>query len=197
MPSSPADLDDSTTDESDDDLNASRNKGAPLESNTDVERSKHNVDNSISDIDDRPAKSPSSREKSIDLDENTPLKAKPPLENQLSQSPDVPKSKSKLGKIGGKKKVEIAGHSPKTEPVVHPTFDTQLTGNEATPRVPQSAVQTSPTLKGELRGRATTPAKSASPTRETSEERANRNREQLKHKLDNKAQAGTKKKRKF
>ena len=191
-----SDLDSSTTDESDD-LDSSRGKIAPLGAEIHVKNQGHAANSPTSDPNDAPAQSPNPHEDSIDLDAHTLSKGKSPAETKMSQSPDRPRLKSRLGKIGGKKRAEMTDHPQETELEVRPTSGRPYTENGVPYRIPQSTAATLPSPKTGSRGRTTTPARSASPPRETSEERANRNREQLKRQLDSKAQAGNKRKRKF
>lgn len=103
-----------------------------------------------------------------------------------------PKTKMKLGKIGGKGKALTAGESgPKNLAMQSTTpSNSNPVGEDL-----HNVTRTSPSSKS-LRGRSGVNSKSPSPPRETSEERANRKREQLKRELETKSHA-VKKKRKF
>ena len=114
-----------------------------------------------------------------------------------SETPTIPTPKARLGKIGGKGTLgklggtgSVSGQnesiaSNKQEDVVSPK-------QEARDRVavPQSMVP-------ESRGRTVQPPPEPSSPRETSQERANRKRAQLKRELENKNQTAVKRKRRF
>jgi hypothetical protein len=113
----------------------------------------------------------------------------------------TPKSKPKIGKIGGRGKLEKASDlsGPKNiavEPKSIPsrngrntaTLDTE---NKPVFALPADHVDPSRNRRGSL------PPQSPSPPRETSQERANNRREHLKREIERNAKAGSKKKRKF
>ena len=120
-----------------------------------------------------------------------------PLDEKASQSQDQAKPKSKLGKIGGKKKVDItgvisslkAGNTPNDFGVSRDTAFVVKT-QEGDP-------ETLLGMKANQRGNMEVPGEGSPPPRETSQERANRNREKLKRELDIQSHTGTKKKRRF
>lgn len=92
----------------------------------------------------------------------------------------------KLGKIGGQRKVE---EKPEERTAANDT---------AAPYTSGLGTEASNALSGSERGRGSV-KKSASPLpeRETSKDRADRNRERLKRELEEKAKVVVKKKRKF
>ena len=103
--------------------------------------------------------------------------------------------KPKLGKIGGKNKIKPLNMIiPTTKATSH-----EIHGSDAghVSRTHESRSETSLATASSPRGRIATPTKEPSPARETSQERANRNRERLKRELAIRSQAGIKKKRKF
>lgn len=123
--------------------------------------------------------------------------SRPIKDDMTEKAPLAPKPKAKLGKIGGKAKTtsntsinpsSSNGISPKPEEI-KPTLHTRLKSQTEKGSVPADE---------RARGaRATVRPESFSLPRETSQERANRKREQLKRELEIKSQAGAKKKRKF
>lgn len=143
------------------------------------------------------------------------------IDNSPSKTHLVPKSKPKLGKIGGKGKTS----SPKTPALptskpklgkiggggklakVHGIGPVSGQNEDAASDMPEDPVSPKrevrdrtaapKTLEPEKRGRTVQQPSERSPPRETSQERANRKREQLKRELESKSQAATKKKRRF
>jgi hypothetical protein len=116
--------------------------------------------------------------------------------------PETPK-KSKLGKIGGKMKEltpaspSRAGPTPEPPPKNEPTVKKKLGTIGGRGKTPTMEVSVPPEDK-ESRGRPSKVEKEqAPPPRETSEERADRRRLELKRELEAKAKAPVKKKRKF
>ena len=110
----------------------------------------------------------------------------------------VAKPKPRIGKIGGNTNLGTESSKPA---VANPTKVTgpMKTGENTEPgsngmKERESILKTSEPTRV---GRPTAQPRSSSPTRETSQERANRKREQLKRELESKGQAGAKKKRKF
>ena len=108
------------------------------------------------------------------------------------------KSRPRIGKIGGKanlytesSKPAVASPTRLTGPMI--TKVNTETGSDKTKQRGSTLKASEPTRIG----RPTVQPRSPSPTRETSQERANRKREQLKRELESKGQAGAKKKRKF
>ena len=143
------------------------------------------------------------------------------LDNTPAKTHLGPKSKRKLGKIGGK----IKSISPEASPVPTPKPKLGKIGgkcklgkvggtgsvysqNEGTaPRMQEDPLSPKQETKDRIvapksmdpmmRGRTVRQPPEPSPLRETSQERANRKRAQLKRELENKSQAAIKKKRKF
>ena len=112
----------------------------------------------------------------------------------VSQDTDeATKPKRKLGKIGGQKAAThsdiVLGKSNNT--TTKPSGD--VGADTSNPEHSSKALDARITA----RGRPDIAQESATSTRETSEERANRNRERLKRELDSKNNAATKKRRKF
>lgn len=110
-----------------------------------------------------------------------------------ASDPPTRGTRSKLGKIGGKGKTLAAGN-PRAENT--PTNSGMTAESSPVIKGLRNDTRTSPSIKVERRGRSEVRPKSPSPPRETSEERANSKREQLKRELEAKGHA-IKKKRKF
>ena len=107
-------------------------------------------------------------------------------------------SKPRIGKIGGKTNMNTERGKPA---VASPT---RVTGPMITQVNIEPVSDRTKQRRGTLKasepvriGRPTVQTRSPSPMRETSQERANRKREQLKRELESKGQASAKKKRKF
>lgn len=100
--------------------------------------------------------------------------------------PSPSKPKGKLGKIGGQRRIE---EKPEERIAANDTTASYASG---------PGTEASNAVSGSERGRGSV-AKSASPLpeRETSKDRADRNRERLKRELEEKAKVVVKKKRKF
>lgn len=198
----------STTDESDDDLQSSHSKPLPLRLDgpaasdsandfKDTQSELMNLDDdgltaSGSDTDDVPAKThsvPISRPKLGKIGgkgkESSPeILAVPTLKPRLGKIG----GKGKPGKVGGTESVSSQNEgaaSNKPEESVSPKREARM----------QTAAAT--TFDPESRGRTAQQPLEPSFPRETSQERANRKREQLKRELESKSQAATKKKRRF
>ncbi|CAF9934435.1 MAG: hypothetical protein ALECFALPRED_005946 [Alectoria fallacina] len=198
----------STTDESDGDHQSSHSKPSLLRKDNAVvsasaNGSKENYPQpmvlnddgltaSASEIDDNSAKT------------HSVPKSKPKLgkiggkgRDHSPEIPAVPRTKLKLGKIGGIGRLgKIGGTgsgsnqhegapSNRSEDPVSPKRETRDQTAAPMPSEP------------ERRGRKIQRPPEPSPPRETSQERANRKREQLKRELESKSQAATKKKRRF
>lgn len=120
-----------------------------------------------------------------------------PSQSESPKSPEMPKSKGKLGRIGGKTNPEkrrelkdkpISGRLPVLDDTSRATsVDTESKKKEQAPRETASAAV----------GRILTQPRASVTPRETSQERANNKREQLKRQLETKSNATVKKKRKF
>ncbi len=131
-----------------------------------------------------------------EIDNQHMVASKPVLNDKTSST--AAKPKPRIGKIGGKANLDKESSKPavaspanvagpmKTKVNAKPDSDTM---NER-----ESILKASEPARV---GRATVQPRSPSPTRETSQERANRKRERLKRELESKGQAGAKKKRKF
>ena len=187
----------STTDESDNNLDASLKESAPSKTSIHTKSLQRDVDICPRDNNDTTADQSSSEQSSVDLDEPSVQKIESATERQPSQRWGVSKPKSKLGKIGGKKTIEIAHGSSQSELSIRFGHDKASPAEKSAPKPQQLRAKTSPAPKAESMGRTATPAGDPSLPRETSQERADRNREQLKRQLDSKSQLATKKKRKF
>ncbi|KAL9103737.1 MAG: hypothetical protein Q9163_001241 [Psora crenata] len=189
----------STTDGSDDHRTHSclQESFAPTEANStrhaneDTMRNMAN-DKRFADVDSRSDRS------SMDLN----VSPSPSLESlpheKTSQTQTQSRVKSKLGKIGGKKKTAIPELASEVIEENHPKHPRALGDAVTLPDIkkdpPEMAPMTKPTHR---EARAEKPTKQPTPPRETSQERANRNRERLKRDLDAKSHTGLKKKRKF
>lgn len=128
-------------------------------------------------------------------------KAKTVITETTSESSTVPRPKKRLGQIGGKKKEKET--TPKLEP--DPKREPEISQPALTLKKKldiashERSVPKAEELEDQPRGRAAIkPEQSASPPpRETSDDRADKKREQLKRELEQKAKAPTKKKRKL
>lgn len=122
--------------------------------------------------------------------------SKPDLDDKTRNT--AAKPKPRIGKIGGKTNLATGSSKPA---VASPTkvtcpVKTKVNNEPGSDRMKQRES----ILKGSEParvGRSAVQPRKPSPTRETSQERANRKREQLKRELESKGQAGAKKKRKF
>lgn len=197
----------STTDESDENLQSSHSKPLPLRIDDAVASGSANGSKGIhpkptdldaddltasSDIDDSPAKTHSVPKSKLKLGkiggkgkENSP------------ESAAVPITKPKLGKIGGKGKLGKVGGtgsvSDKNE-----SAPSNRPQDLVSPKREASNQTAAPIIsEPERSGRTVQRPSEPSPPRETSQERANRKRAQLKRELESKSQAATKKKRRF
>ena len=132
----------------------------------------------------------------MEYDNQRMVASKPDLNDKMSNT--AAKPKPRIGKIGGKTNLDTKSSKPAlASPAkvagpmrikVHTKSDSDRTNErESIPKASEPARV----------GRATVQPRSPSPTRETSQERANRKREKLKRELESKGQAGARKKRKF
>ena len=132
----------------------------------------------------------------LEYDNQYMVASKPGLNDKTSHT--TAKPKPRIGKIGGKtnfgtKSSQPALASPaKLAGPIRPKVNIRPDSDRKNER--ESIIKASEPARV---GRATVQARSSSPIRETSQERANRKREQLKRELESKGQAGAKKKRKF
>lgn len=213
-PSSPGkkDLDEggSTTDESNDDLQSSHSKPLPLRIDGVVANGSGNASNGI-------------QAEPMDLD-NDALTASPSSASDIDRAPAktplVPNSKPKLGKIGGKGKdgssdtLVATASKPEISKIggkgrlgrIGGIVSVSSQSGEVASIEPQNPVSptrerrdqtAAPSILEPERSRTVQRHTEPSPPRETSQERANRKREQLKRELESKSQATARKKRKF
>ena len=103
------------------------------------------------------------------------------------------KPKGKLGRIGGRLKADGEEKSRTTASRDSATPSSRLEPKKHDNRLRAAQDDISPNRKG----RSTTQPSNPSLPRETSQERANKKREQLKRELESKSSVGAKKKRKF
>jgi hypothetical protein len=139
--------------------------------------------------------------------EPEPVREVSPSPAKTILAPQAPKAKKgKLGQIGGKKKraktpppAEEAQPQPKASKAATPKRKLGAIGHKPQSPVTKKEDGLSQVEEVEGRGRASAkPEKEKTPQpRETSEERADRKRQQLKRELEEKAKAPVKKKRKF
>ena len=195
----------STTDDSDDNLQPSRSKplssgedealASSPESNTKCMQSEQmdlddeSLSASASDIDKSPAKThptPKTRQKLGKIGGKG--------KDCSPDAPAIPTSKPKLGKIGGKGKGGGVGllSSQNESTAWKKQEDIVSSKQEATD--PHAAPKS---MEPERRGRTAEQPPEPSPPRETSQERADRKRAQLKRELENKSHTAVKKKRRF
>lgn len=198
----------STTDASNDDPQSSHSKplpsrkedalaSSPTNEAKDIESELLDMDDdgltaSASDMDDTPAKThlePKSKQKLGRIGGK--------IKSISPEAPTVPAPKAKLGKIGGKSKLGKVGGA-----------GSAYSQNEGTaPKVQEDPLspkqETNDRIVGSkskdpiTRARTVQQPPEPSPPRETSQERANRKRAQLKRELEDKSQAAVKKKRRF
>ena len=110
----------------------------------------------------------------------------------------APEAKAKLGKIGGKKKVPYATSEPLNQFVEEKEIPHHKSPNHASPGadIESSTSKDHSVIELTRTGRPTAKVESPLP-RETSQERANRKRAELKRNLADKSKSAAKKKRKF
>ena len=198
----------STTDESDDDLQSSHSKSLPLRTSDAVASGSTNDSKGI-------------RSEPMDLDDDDLSASTSAIDRIAAKTPLVPNPKSKLGRIGGKGKDSSPGtpavltSKPKLGKIggkgklgkVGGIGSISIQNEAAASKESEETVnpkceasdQTAATKisEPETRGRTLQRPLELSPPRETSQERANRKREQLKRELESKSQAAAKKKRRF
>ena len=195
----------STTDDSDDNLQPSRSK--PLSSGGDEalasspENNTKCMQSEQMDLDDE-----SSSASASDIDKS-PAKTHPILKTRQKlgkiggkgkdyspDAPAIPTSKPKLGKIGGKGKgVGLGLSSSQNESNAWKNEEDIVSSKqESTDRLAAPS-----SMEPERRSRTAEQPREPSPPRETSQERADRKRAQLKRELENKSHAAVKKKRRF
>lgn len=145
-----------------------------------------------SDIDGSPAKT------------HSEPKSKPKLGNiggkrkeNSPEIPAVPKTKPKLGKIGGKGKLGILGGAGSVSDKNESTPSNRPEDLISPKREARDRSAAPIIAEPERGGRTVQRPPENSPPRETSQDRANRKRAQLKRELESKSQAATKKKRRF
>ena len=112
----------------------------------------------------------------------------------MADNPSLPTSKARLGKIGGRSKADVVEHqqSPAISTAASPTKAGKVDAKS-------ESEDHATSLHDEQQPTSRTTAQDSSPVlhRETSQERADKKRAQLKRELEAKSQAGTKKKRRF
>ena len=132
----------------------------------------------------------------MEIDNHDMVTSNPGLDDKTRNT--AAKPKTRIGKIGGNTNLGTESSKPA---VASPTkvtgpmktkVNTEL-GSDKMKRRESILEASEPTRVG----RSTMQPRNPSPTREASQERANRKREQLKRELESKGQAGAKKKRKF
>lgn len=132
----------------------------------------------------------------MESDNHDMVASEPGLDHKTRNT--VAKQQIRIGKIGGKTNFGTESSKPA---VANPT---KVTGPMKTKVIPEPGFDRMKQRESILNasepsrvGRSTVQPRSPSPMRETSQERANRKREQLKRELESKGQANAKKKRKF
>jgi len=119
--------------------------------------------------------------------------SKPVKSNLPAEASAVPKSKTKLGRIGGRPKSDSNKESDAT-----PRRDTATPFSKLGAQAEVHGYESTKPQRDSVRfGRAGNQPQTPSQPRESSQDRANRKREQLKRELESKRQTGAKKKRKF
>ncbi len=198
----------STTDESGDDLQSSHSKSLPLRTGDAVASGSTNDSKGIQsepmDMDDDGLSTSASAidrnaaETALVLNPKSKLgKIGGKGKDSSPETPVVLTSKPKLGKIGGKGKLGKVGGIGSIS-IQNEDAASNNSEEPVNPRC-EASDQTAATklLEPETRGRTAQQPLEPSPPRETSQERANRKREQLKRELESKSQAAAKKKRRF
>ena len=132
----------------------------------------------------------------MESDNHDMVASKPGLDDKTRNT--AAKPKTRIGKIGGKTNLGTESSKPA---VASPTkvtgpMKTKVNTEPGSDRMKQRESILKASEPSRV-GRSTVQPRSPSPTRETSQERANRKREQLKRELESKGQASAKKKRKF
>ena len=198
----------STTDESNDDLQSSYSKSLPLRTSDALASGSTNDSKGIQsepmELDDDGLTASASAIDSIAAE--TPLVSNPKSKlgkiggkgkDSSPESHAVLTSKPKVGKIGGKGKLGKVGGLGSIS-IQNEGAASNISEDPVNPKC-EASDQTAATmsLKSETRGRTVPRPLEPSPPRETSQERANRKREQLKRELESKSQAAAKKKRRF
>lgn len=115
----------------------------------------------------------------------------------LKSTEDVPKIKGRLGRIGGKTKPETQSKIKEKAISKRPAGLDDTTKTSFVDTAGQDEEPVPADIRSETAGRVMTLPKASASRRETSQERANNKREQLKRRLENKSNATVKKKRKF
>ena len=196
------DENDSTTDDSDDNIQPSSSKPLPSgedealasspENDTHLEQmdvDDESLSASTSDIDKSPAKThsiPKLRQKLGKIGGKS--------KDRSPDAPTIPKSKPKLGKIGGKGKgggVELVSSQNKSAAWKNQE-DVANSKQGAT-----DLLAAPMSMEPGRRGRTAEQPPEPPPPRETSQEKADRKRAQLKRELESKSHAAVKKKRRF
>ncbi len=132
----------------------------------------------------------------IEYDNQHTVASKPGLNDKTSNI--TAKPKPRIGKIGGKTNLDTKSSKPalansaKVAGPMRTKVNTRPDSDRTNER--EAIIKASEPARV---GRAIVQPRSHSPIRETSQERANRKREQLKRELESKGQAGAKKKRRF
>ena len=198
----------STTDDSNDDLRLSHSKPLPLRTaealisdslndakgiqSEPMQLDKDALTASASDIDISPAKThvvPKSKQKLGKIGGKR--------KDSSPETPAIPMSRPKLGRIGGKSKPGKLGGTGSDSGQNEGTASNKEEDSVSPKWGPREQTSTSRPTEPERRARTLEQPPEPSSPRETSRERADKKREQLKRELENKSQAGSKKKRRF
>ena len=198
----------STTDESDDNLESTQFKPLPLRREHASARSHLNntermhsdlmdVDDdgltaSASDVDKSPAK--------VHVVPRSKYKLGKIGGKGRDSSPEIPaisESKSKLGKIGGKGTLGKVGGTGSVSSRNENIAPNKKQNAVSPKQEARDQIADSKSIEPESRGRTLQQRPEPSPPRETSQERADRKRAQLKRELEYKSQSAVKKKRRF
>ena len=132
----------------------------------------------------------------MEYDNQQMVASRPGPNDKMSNT--AAKPKPRIGKIGGKTNFDTKSSKPAlaSPAKVAGPMRTKVNTKTKSDRTNERESILLPSGPARV-GRATVQPRSPSPTRETSQERANRKREQLKRELESKGHAGAKKKRKF
>lgn len=117
--------------------------------------------------------------------------------NSSPGTPTIPTSISKLGKIGGKGTLSKVGGTGSVSSRNENIASNKRQNAVSPKQEARDQIAGSKSIEPESRGRTVQQRPEPSPPRETSQERANRKRAELKRELENKSQTTVRKKRRF
>ncbi|KAL6714099.1 hypothetical protein ACLMJK_008593 [Lecanora helva] len=176
-------------------------KSSPLvstNSKIDVRQSMNKKHTSITAIDSDSETSTSSSDDSIKHRKKYPKRRLTPVVDKASNAQSsMPIAKRKLGKIGGALTANQRNSSPDVVDIGMPSPSRPRVDSRMDSAKNIKTSESNDQINSWVGEKAQTQPPAPEPPRESSQERANRKREQLKRELESKPQAGGKKKRKF